>query len=313
MQYRFFNVVEVTDARYQSGAALVEWLGAGMVLMLLGTLGWETVQWHTTRHVAQIALMEAARAGSVQHAHPDRMDAAFLAAFRARYPASAGSEPFDRMIQTVKRDSGLPAWHITQVEPDHADFARRHEPGLSVAGTAGKRVIRHDGSERTSHTQWLFHDQVPASTAATARRDAYDAPLQLRLDARVLHRAATPILRAVLAATAWGVDDPDTAQALRAGAWPIHLSSTIEMHSHAVEWRRSDGVRLRQPQALQQLNDTYADVIAHPRTGGAVYRPGSRRWPAQVLPPVRPDTGARPKVDASDAEDPLCGTVICCL
>ena len=230
--------------RSLQGAALVEWLLGMASLLTLAAITVEFAHWQTSRHLASIALMEAARAGSTKHAHPLAMEKAFLHAMRARFPSPEGGDA--RMLRTFKSISqrtGMPAWEVQQLEPDAEAFRQGTlYKGREIARAHGKRVLRHDMYERDGQARHLNPSRSRAAqrrsihgrAATLARSPVPVGPLTLHL--RLIYRqpALFPII-ARLAAQLVSAH-PSTRKAWAAGLMVIVLEQKIEMQSDAVQW-----------------------------------------------------------------------------
>ena len=322
----------------QCGAAAIEWLVAGTLLMLVGALSWDVVQWQTTRFFGQIALMEAARTGSVAHAHPERMESAFLLALQARYAGASRADSRARMLRThssIRARGGLQAWQLTQRKPNNQDFIKWYQPGLSVAGGRGKKTIPHDRAERTTASQWLFRGYVqrPPTEVPQQRQESQAAGqltppvLTLVLDARLLHPVSTPLMRGVLGQIARWHRDDEEAQALRAGLITIRLSTQIEMHSHAVQWRSiaSGSADQRRPEAITPpALDHRGSVrpawpitpprqIDHSNGRSDQGSPPNRAADENQRPAPTPNGAHSVASDAQHVDAALCDTVLCCI
>ncbi len=226
------------------GAALVEWLLGMTALMLLAAISLEFAHWQTSRHVAAIALMEAARAGSVQNAHPRAMQDAFLHAMSASFPAGEGNEALMlRTFERIKSRTHMPAWEIEQLAPDAQAFegASRYT-GQEIAQALGKRVLRHDLYERDGQPRHLGATRAPGARARMSLNrpqnpnhpQALDGPLTLHIRLTYRQPALFPIITRLMAALV--SKKQSTTRAWAAGLIVIELEQKIEMQSHAIQW-----------------------------------------------------------------------------
>lgn len=218
----------------QRGATLVEWTLGATVLFLGIALAIEFAHWQTTRHIASIALMEAARAGSVRHAHPDAIRQAFLNTMQARFADHASStDAMTRSFERVRARTQLPAWQIEQRSPDHAAFSRApvHD-GRGIRHARGKRVLRHDLTERDGQPRHLGGSASANRPFTRAKAPARALTLHLRL---TYHQPALFPAIARLASTLFS-RDTFTRRAWAAGLLVIRLEQRIEMQSDAVQW-----------------------------------------------------------------------------
>lgn len=261
-----------------TGNALIEWLVGGMAIMLTVALALEGAHWHITRHVVNIALMEAARAGSREHARPDAIRRAFLQAMLARFASPDGQarHRMETYFKKVRSLSGQPAWRIDQISPNESDFAAWHDPTAKVPAAGGRKVLRHDWGETDGMPRWLNSStqslaRVPsrllASSASAARMPS--APLSsssssalssgghrghrtqavqaaragrsLHLSVTYLQSVITPGLASVIK---WLAHYEKMPGAHASGILVIKADILMEMQSHAVQW--SNGVILPQ-------------------------------------------------------------------
>ena len=293
---------------------MLEWAIAGGALLMAGGLVFEAAQWQLTRQVADIALMEAARAGSVHHADPTAIEAAFLRVFRARYasgrPGSATARDNGLMLRTFSRTqtrSGMRAWWIDQLSPTDDAFSRLSDPSLRVPGVAGRRIIAYDVFEQRPANQWLLAD--PIKLPPRPRGDTTRLRLHLRLT--YLHPVTLPGLARVLALWHDTHGDAVTRRAWRAGLIPMRLETQIEMQSHAVQWRNlGRGAELR-----MLPSGSYGKTS--PRPALAPSGSGGRGTPSPQDRPMGDATKSppadRPPTHRPTRQDDLCGTVLCCV
>lgn len=219
------------------GAVVLEWmLGLGTLLLALA-LSIEFAHWQTTRHIAAIALMEAARAGSREHAHPQKIERAFLHAMRARFAHGADSaQAMTNAFNRVSAQSGLPAWRIDQLAPHTADFRQASIcTGAAIPQAKGRRVLRHDAFERDGQRRHLSaRDGQPALSGARPGAPGQATPLTLHLQLTYLQPALFPWVARVIAAMTPA--HAEHARAWAAGLVVIRLDQRIEMQSDAVQW-----------------------------------------------------------------------------
>lgn len=212
----------------QHGAAAIEFAVAGAIVLLVGLLSVEAARWHGARQIAQLALMEAARAGATNHGDPSRMRTAFLEALLPLH-ADADGQPdawrrLDRTMADMKTLMGAPPWRLEVLLPDDQSFRQHGRPGLSVAAAPGLRTI-HNGF------QDLQHARRPPRPGG---QDIFLANT-LRLRLTYLHKPLLPPLRALL--TVLGRQDGSyTGHALAKGLLPLEVELEQEMHSHPVDW-----------------------------------------------------------------------------
>ncbi|WP_233235417.1 hypothetical protein [Bordetella sp. LUAb4] len=186
-----------------------------------------------TRQVLNVALMEAARAGSTGHGHPPAMQAAFVKALR---PLPTHKARWRR----IRYDSGVPAWRIDILSPPpeaYTDFGVSGLPVRQAGGTASRMLaIRNDyqAEEHARRLQAGWHEGRGAASGMTIFQANV---LRLRLSYQLPPLA--PITRAVMRALApAGSHDSLSAAAARAGNVLIVEDLAIEMQSHPAAWPR---------------------------------------------------------------------------
>ena len=180
----------------QRGAAALEFTLAAAIALLLALLALEATRWQLTRQVAQLALMEAARAGSTGHADPALMRAAFL---RALLPLHAG--------------------------PGGAAGARRRQA----------RNLEH-GAALMGMPPWRIEILRPLPSGGHARApDGRPQGGTLKLRLTYLYQPMLPPLRVLLAALS-EPDGSYAAAARARGLAPIGMELEMEMQSHPVDW-----------------------------------------------------------------------------
>lgn len=187
-----------------------------------------------------VALLEAARAGAVTHAHRGQMAGAFQHGLLPLFtPPGRHQDAYARMraqFADVQRATGLLPWRIDILRPGSASFADHADPRVRVPGAPGRAAIRNDYQgeqhERQMARGW------PDGRGPRSGETIFDAnTLHLRLT--YLHTPRTPPLRAVLRALAWmaaGSGGAYHRRAWRAGSLPIVLEVEMPMQSHPVQW-----------------------------------------------------------------------------
>lgn len=126
---------------WQRGTGLVEFLLVAIPLLVTALGGIEISHWMFTRQAISMALVEAGRAGSTEHANPLAIARAFEAALGPLYPGTASQPSSQRVQHALERHhlhhATLP-WHIQIVSPSATAFEdfktsapdARHPSGL---------------------------------------------------------------------------------------------------------------------------------------------------------------------------------------
>lgn len=127
---------------------------AGMLLLAASIATVETMYWHQMRHLAYLALIEAARAGATSHGEPGAIARAFARAMRARHAAGQPGQAATRQQHAWNRQqarTGLPAWRIAILQPGPTAFANH---GVANRGLRRPPRIRND-YQAEQHAQRL--------------------------------------------------------------------------------------------------------------------------------------------------------------
>ncbi|HEY0295703.1 MAG TPA: TadE family protein [Bordetella sp.] len=226
---------------FQHGSALVESAVALGVVLFAGLLALEFAHWQLMRHLAQVALTEAARAGATGHGRPSLMAQAFEAGMAPRYAAPDGGSR-QRLRAAWARTAartGLPAWRIWVLQPDaaaHADFG---QTGLPLPDDSrGQPAIRND-YQAEQHARYAA--RWPQGRGPRSGLTIFEANM-LHLRLLYLVDPLVPALRPLLRSLASGATDACTRQALAAGALPLRLDLLMDMQSHPVNWPAGHGV-----------------------------------------------------------------------
>ncbi|MGE8569896.1 MAG: pilus assembly protein [Achromobacter sp.] len=215
----------------QRGTAAIEFAVAGAMVLLLGLLGVEAARWQAVRHMAHVALMEAARAGATAHGDPIPMRDAFLQGLLPLHASAQGEAGAWRQLTRVHAErvasTGLTPWRIEVLRPDARAFREHGRAGLNVPAAPGRRAIDNDYQD-------LQHARRPSRPDGLTIFEANTLALRLTY----LYKPWLAPVRAVLATL--GRNDASYAGVARQhGMLPIQIELEIEMHSHPVDWTGS--------------------------------------------------------------------------
>jgi len=278
--------------RHQRGVGTIEFLVAAVPLLFSAMVTYEASRWYMTREAVNLALLEAARAGSVAHARPQAIENAFLNALTPLFaPAGRGRNPQARMMFELSQfelNSGDLAWNITILHPSAAEFADFMQKDLPIALTTGLPAINN-------HYQYRQHQQ--RGKGRLSGSTIYDANT-LQLQVRYLYQPVVPGMRTLLRSIFSAAGQADSAAATH-GALSIVSAISIEMQSHPVFWQSGETRHVH-----------YA-----PRASLAANRPAPRRHSPQKpqtsdvhhqTEPAGLASGAKPSIStaASDASNP---------
>jgi hypothetical protein len=311
-------VPTVHPAKQQHGAAMVEFAVAALPLLFCALFVVEAARWHMTRQMLNLALLEAARAGSVAHARPMVMERAFERALLPLFePAGRHASAQARMraaFLDIARQTGVLAWNLDVLSPSAAAYTDFGDPGLRVAGAPGLAAIRND-------YQAEQHDRRRRMGWASGRGPRSGTTIfeanTLRLRLRYIHAPLVPGLRALLrqVAAMHGAHDP----AARAGMLVIAMEVTMPMQSHPVHWQvRSQPSRraVGDPLLKRQTRIADGNISGAPGVVDA-YGAGASKREAAANPDT-PDTADQLQTASGNGpvdenEAVACGVVLCCV
>ncbi len=307
----------------------MEFAIAAVPILLIGLGGIELAQWFTMKQALSLALLEAARAGIVQHARPQAMKEAFEIALRPLYPSATRHTPGERVRQILeeRRKTTLPApWRIHVVNPSAAAFSDFADSGLEIARKTGRRAIdNHYQRERHAARHaagW------PGGVGPESGQTLYQAntlTLELIYPVEPLVPGLRPLLQLLEAGSGYA------ARALAAGYLPITQEIHLTMQSHPVDWPDlADGTVVHGHVPREATSPPTTPATCHgiwcppssgTTAGGQNEPPGSGgldpkppvNEPAVGTPTQPPASeGAAGGVDAP-AGDPACGVTLCCV
>lgn len=309
--FHYGGGMAVCSCTRETGASATEFAVAALPFILAGLTAFEASRWMMARQAIGYALMEAARAGSVAHAHPEVMETALERNLLPLW-GSDGTPEGERKARQRLHEArthlhqrySLPLWHLMQLSPGAAHF---EDFGLTLARPA-VRYIRHSyQAEQHARFQQLGYagGQGPASGATifaantlTLRIVYLHRPLVPGL-ATVVSRLATvaaPSASASGAAAAWpasraavsyhseGTSNLALAGLARAGYIPIRYQVSIEMQSAPIDWSSASPAALAA--ALSEAPELSRQL--------AIQVPASAHGAALDPPPINPSPRGTP-------------------
>jgi len=275
----------------QRGAAAVEFAIAAVPLLFAGLGAIEVARWLLVRQVLDLALLEAARAGSVEHARPQAIEQAFEQALLPLF-VPAGSHPSAQArmrasADRLRRRTGLEPWIVEILGPTADTFADFGAP------RGNTRAIANDSlAER--HAAALGRGW-PEGRGPRSGQTVFQANV-LHLRLTYLHAPWTPGMRRLLESLAGpGPGYADQARQ-RAGLLPIVREIRVLMQSDPEQGPAAAGT----PRVFLGP----AGPVAACR--GPQCRPGQAPPGASHASPTAPGKPA-------PADNALCGTVLCCV
>lgn len=315
---------------------------SSLALVILGVLTLATLEfWHArnTAQIAELALLEALRAGASDHASPHAMQQAFEHAMRASLPDTPGHTPGTRLHQNWQRRqsaSGLAVWRLDILNPGPASLADHAAPGRDTRGNIAAAHATASTAALAFYYQDLRHQEHlsqgwPQGKGPTSGQDVFEANL-LTLRLRYLHQPLSAPARWFLQLSrSFAPDQADSegGQIARAGLWPIYRTASLPMASEAWPWPQRRLQSLSPPgNALPRPPDRDS-VQALPHELPAPARPGSPEapgtLPSSASPPLehlRPNSTSPPATPSlepeppahglPEASEPLCGVLLCC-
>ncbi len=213
----------------QGGIAAIEFLVVALALLLAGMGAFEASRWYMTREALGLALLQAARAGSVRHARPQAIEDAFLDGLTVLY-APPGRFPTARArmedtLTRFERDNDRLAWEIDILHPNAAEYADFMQKNLPIAIESGNPAINNN-------YQFEQHQHMPQGRFSGST--IYEAnTLQLQLV--YLYQPVVPGMKGILRKAMRAIGDKDSLMSTL-GVVPIRTGISIEMHSHPVLW-----------------------------------------------------------------------------
>lgn len=207
------------SASASRGMAATEFILVSLPLLLAGLGAFEAAHWNLTRQAASLALLEAARAGSVSHADPAAIEDAFRKALQPLGNPSRGLP------------QGQAPWRIDILSPRAAHFTDFPGPSLD-----GLRSIPH-AYQDLQHQRALASGQPGGRGSASGDTIFRANTLSLRLD--YLHVPLVPGMQSLLRQLGAALPDAGfAAQAMRrAGTLPIRQTVSVTMQSSPRDWQ----------------------------------------------------------------------------
>lgn len=310
---------------HQRGAGLVEFAIVAVPILLVGLGSIEVAHWYLVRQTLNVALLEAARAGSTRHAEPNAMVEAFEHAMRPLFPATANRTPQQAIQARLHRRSQTlngPPWRIEVLSPsrasfqDHADTAAANTKHPSLAAINNDYQLEQDQRRRAQG--W------PEGKGPTSNESVFQAnTLVLRL--RYPHEPLLPFVKLIIKSL--GTDGAQYERhAMAKGYLPLNQEIAVAMQSHPISWpwpshgkiigplsqqAGPTGVALKLGEA-QSCEAAGCQEAAQSPSGWAADRndsqPGSSGFqPAQEPAPAQADSLA------VGPDDPACGVTLCCV
>lgn len=212
------------------GFTAIEFILSAIPVLLVSLGAYELSLWYKHRHILNLALVEAARQGSVQHAHPKAIEAAFTAALT---PLFVPSGPYqnaetrrDAYLKRIQAQAGQ-SWRILLEEPNPSHYLDFKRSDLTISQLTGHDAIdnnfQKEQHQRKSQGLFSGHTIYQANT--------------LKLSLIYPYKPKVPGMSFLFKQLASLQTDPLIYDLMsKAGTLAIRSSLSITMQSHPVLW-----------------------------------------------------------------------------
>ncbi len=320
----------LTSFVYRQAFSSTEFLLTAIPTLLLGMGGYELTRWHHTRHLLNLALVEAARAGSVHHAMPEQIAHHFEQALDPLFASATDpSKQKQRYLQKVENITQLPAWRIILQSPTHEHFLDFHRKDLAIAQQTGLYAIDNNYQKEQHHRKGL---------GSLSKESIYEANT-LSMSLSYAYEPIVPGMKFLFKQLRHFYTEPHTATLLSHGFLPIQYDLSISMQSHPVQWQSTTKVITSHPstKAITTNHPSHIPttevchgIWCHPHTQSTVSvnrtplpTPSSPSSSSNTYPSSTPAQGYTPPTEETpstvenattvpDHNHPLCGISLCC-
>lgn len=316
----------------QSGASLVEFSIVIVPVLLAGLGIVEIAQWFFTKQAVSLALLEAGRAASVDHANPKTIELAFERAMQPLFTSSSGQPASTRLhaaLQQRQLATGAAPWQIEVLSPSAAAFNDFSQPGLQVKGAQGLAAINNhylaEQHERL-HQQGMLNGLGPQSKLTIFQANT----LVLRVS--WLHQPLVPGVSGLLRMLGKPHGSYSQHAMATGGYLPIKQELALVMQSHPANWPALANGKVTGPEIIGAVatDNTPIDPCvgiwcvrdwqstsdsANNAPGGPGPAPDTRTPPSAQPPgiPLDQDGSVPPSgLPNLDPADPACGISLCC-
>lgn len=307
----------------QSGAGLIEFSIVAIPLLLVGLGSVDVAAWFFTRQAASLALLEAGRAGIVEHAHPDAMAQAFEQALLPLFPASSSQASRQKLQNALHKrslETGGPPWQIEILSPTPDAFRDFADGSVSVRGQGALAAINNSYQQEQDlkrRGQGWEQGRGPASGASIFQANT----LVLRLS--YLHEPVLPGMKSLLRML--GSENGTYRQhALARGYLPLVREIALGMQSHPVDWPAPPSGKIVKGQSAALAQLPAQPGCAGIQCGGPGNPVHAGPGPSLPFAPVHSDPAVAAPIPAGNGpppgsehmavspDDPACGVVLCC-
>lgn len=218
------------------GISTVEFLFAAIPIFMIGLGSYETTRWYNTKHVLNLALVEASRQGALHHAKPASIETAFEKALKPLF-SSALTSPSTRLTTYLKK-TGIQLndapWRIIIENPRREHFIDFHRNDLPIAQQTGLLAIDNNyQQEQYQHKKIGVLSQSNIFQANT-----------LTLSLTYPYEPIVPGLAYLFKQLNLFQHDHYSKNMMSKGFLPIRQTISISMQSHPVAWHTSLGQKI---------------------------------------------------------------------
>ena len=272
------------------GFTAIEFIIAAIPILLLSLSAYEVSLWYQHRHMLNLAMLEAARQGSVQHAHPQAIQAAFEQAITPLFvPTGAynsAASRRDAYFNRIQAQAGA-SWRILIEDPKPEHYLDFKRPDLMIAQRTGMDAIDNN-FQKEQHQR--------KSSGLFSAQTIYQANT-LTLSIIYPYKPKVPGMSTLFRQLGRFQSDAFSAALMRqAGVLPIRQHVAISMQSHPVMWSRHQAKNVSYPHQSstpsvssqgQPNADTCVSIWCNPSTRADSN--GSLQLPSSA-PPSLPTT-----------------------
>lgn len=319
----------------QCGASALEFTIIAIPILLVALAAIEISGWFLIKQTLSLALLEAGRAGIVDHARPSTIETAFERALLPVYAAPSRQDTHTRLQQSLLRReqrSGVPPWQISIVSPSPAAFTDFSSRRILVDGARGLAHIDNN-YQAEQHARYL-QQGWPFGRGPASGGTIFDAN-SLVLHLSYMHEPLVPGMQGLMRLLA-PFSEGHAQIAYANGYVPLRQTLRLTMQSHPVAWpQTTDKVLTSASHTFQSISDAKPICAgfwcpdrnqllagATPRNADLPVVP-DQYLPHPVYPPTTPGQSPPPASGTGGASqkdntvpgdlDDACGTVLCCL
>ena len=324
----------------QSGSSMIEVAVIAVPLILVGLGSVEIAQWFFAKQAVSLALLEAARAGSTDHANPDAIKTAFekaLTPLYARPSKARSSQALNSALDQRHAQTGMAPWQIEVLSPTPQAFHDFADPSLWIKKAAGLAVINNhylfEQDQRRRRLGWN-NGQGAASGMTIFQANT----LVLRLT--YLHEPVLPGIKGLIRMLAPAAGSYGQRAMATGGYLPLKQEIALVMQSHPVNWPSlpsgkviTEAAHYTAPLPALECKGLWCmkDMPALPGSASGPGAPGAARAdpgpdrtdaahiPSNAGPPTASQAPASPQGGVPESslsiapEDPACGLTVCCV